>query len=179
MVNALRILAAFIDRLPKDRLSPETTDGRDGFIHLYVLEGGVAKAAARIILRDFETPKLKEEAALLETIAGELRREYPQARIDVDIHKQYRNMREGLQKEPRGVAKAVEAMQAVGLKPEKSIVRGGTDGSLLTAKGLPTPNLSTGQHNPHSPLEWASLEEMQTAVDVLVRLAGLWGQERA
>lgn len=176
MVNSVRILSTFLSRLPTARLSPETTDGRDGFIHPYHIEGGVAEASARLILRDFETSKLTEQAQLLESIAATLRAEHPRATITVEIRQQYRNMREGLVKEPRAVSKAVEAHQALGRTPIMSIIRGGTDGSLLTAKGLPTPNLSTGEHNPHSPLEWTSVEEMQAAADVLVQLAIEWAR---
>jgi tripeptide aminopeptidase len=178
MVNALRILSEFISHMPTDMLSPETTDGRDGFMHPYQLSGGVATASVRIILRDFETPKLREHAARLEAIAAELRARHPRAKIDVEIKKQYRNMRDGLGKEPRAMAKAVEATRAAGLEPELAVIRGGTDGSVLTERGLPTPNLSAGQHNPHSPLEWTSLEEMQKAVEVLVQLAITWGREK-
>ena len=178
MVNAIRILSRFIAALPTDRLSPETTDGRDGFLHPYVFEGGVAKSAARIILRDFDTAKLAEYAALLEEIAEPLRQEFPEAKIDVKISRQYRNMGDGLKHDPRAVAKAVEAMRAVGIEPQLSIIRGGTDGSLLTEQGLPTPNLSTGRHNPHSPRDWASLDEMETAADVLIKLAEAWSTER-
>lgn len=177
MVNALRILSEFLARLPADRLSPETTSGREGFLHPYHIEGGVAKATVRIILRDFETPRLAEYAALLESIAADLLPKYPRAAIEIRIVEQYRNMREGLAREPRALALAIEATRAAGLEPKQAIIRGGTDGSRLTALGLPTPNLSTGEHNPHSPLEWTSLEEMQHAVDVLVELAQLWGRE--
>ncbi|MDZ4689203.1 MAG: peptidase T [Planctomycetaceae bacterium] len=176
MVNAVRILADFLSRLPTARLTPETTDGRDGFIHPYHIEGGVAEASCRLILRDFETAALAEQAQLLESIATALRVEHPRAAIDIKIRQQYRNMREGLVKEPRAIPKAEAAMRAIGLEPKRSIIRGGTDGSLLTAKGLPCPNLSCGQHNPHSLLEWASLDEMQTAVDGLVALAVEWGR---
>ena len=105
--------------------------------------------------------------------------EHPKARIDVDIKVQYRNMIEGLTKEPRAVALAEKAMKACGIEPKFESIRGGTDGSRLTEMGLPTPNLSTGMHNFHSPLEWACLEEMEVAVDVLTELAKLWGQEKA
>jgi tripeptide aminopeptidase len=179
MVNAVRIMSEFLTRLPADRLSPETTSEREGFIHPYTIEGGVAQAKVRIILRDFETPRLAEYAALLERIAADLHGEYPRAAFEVRIVEQYRNMRDGLTREPRALAKALEATRAAGLEPEQSIIRGGTDGSRLTAMGLPTPNLSTGEHNPHSPLEWTSLEEMQHAVDVLVELAKSWGRESA
>lgn len=177
MVNAIRILSQFLSRLPVTRLTPETTDGRDGFIHPYHVEGSVSVATARLILRDFETTALADEAAMLESIAAPLRLEYPRAKIEIAIKRQYRNMRDGLVKELRALPKAEAAMRAVGLTPKLSIIRGGTDGSLLTEKGLPCPNLSTGQHNPHSPLEWASLDEMETAVRVLVELAVEWGRE--
>jgi len=174
MVNAIRILSKFLAALPTESLAPEVTDGRDGFIHPYGVEGGVAKASAKLILRDFDTEKLVEQAALLESVAEPLRAEHPRATITIDVKKQYRNLGEGLRGEPRAVAKAEEAMRKIGLEPQRKIIRGGTDGSLLTEQGLPTPNLSTGEHNPHSPLEWTSLEELQTATDVLVALAECW-----
>jgi tripeptide aminopeptidase len=179
MVNAIRILAEFLSRLPSDRLSPETTSGREGFLHPYQIEGGVAQATARILLRDFETAELAGYAALLSRIAADLRPQHRQASIDIRLVEQYRNMREGLADEPRALSKALEATRAAGLEPKQTIIRGGTDGSRLTALGLPTPNLSTGEHNPHSPLEWTSLEEMQNAVDVLVELAQGWANESA
>ena len=178
MVNSIRILSRFITELPTDELSPETTEGREGFLHPYVIEGGVAEASARIILRDFETARLGEYAALLDSIAERLRTEHPRATIDVAVRKQYRNMRDGLEREPRAVEKAVAAVRAAGLEPKLDIIRGGTDGALMTERGLPCPNLSCGQHNPHSPLEWASLKEMEQSVDVLVELAKEWGREK-
>ncbi|MFQ5422712.1 MAG: peptidase T [Phycisphaerae bacterium] len=177
MVNAARILCEFIHRMPQDTLSPETTDGRDGFMHPYVIEAGVGSATARILLRSFETSDLKEHAGRLESIAAGLREEHPRASVDIEIVKQYRNMRDGLAKEPRALDKAIQATEAAGLRCRQSIIRGGTDGSRLTELGLPTPNLSTGEHNMHSPLEWTSVEEMQNAVDVLVKLAEFWGRE--
>jgi len=178
MVNAVRILSTFIARMPWNTISPETTAGREGFMHPYRIEGGVAESTARIILRDFETEKLTEYAKMLEEIAEDLRKDHPRASIRIEIVEQYRNMRDGLAKEPRAVAFALEATRAAGMEPVQSIIRGGTDGSVLTERGLPTPNLSTGEHNPHSPLEWSSLEEMQSAVNVLVELAKLWGREK-
>ena len=177
MVNAVRMLSQFISRLPTDTLSPETTRDREGFLHPYHIEGGVARCQTRIILRDFETENLQQQKRLLERIAEELQAAEPRARITVETRPQYRNMRDGLQREPRAIAKAEAAIRAAGLEPIHEIIRGGTDGSLLTAKGLPTPNISAGQHNPHSPLEWTSLEEMQQAVEVLVQLAIAWGGE--
>lgn len=178
MVNSLRIISEFITRLPTETLSPETSADREGFLHPYVIEGGVAQSSMRIILRDFETPRLTDYAAMLESIADELRTKYPRATIDIAIAEQYRNLGDGLKSEPRAVAKAEAAMRSIGIEPEICVIRGGTDGALMTAAGLPTPNLSAAGHNPHSPLEWTSVEEMETAVRVLVALAQEWGTER-
>jgi tripeptide aminopeptidase len=174
MINAIRLASMFIDRLPRQTLSPETTEGRQGFIHPYHIEGGVAEVTIGLLLRDFITAKLSDEAQLLRNIAALLEVEFPGAKIDVSIAKQYRNMADGVAKEPRAMNYAVEAMKRAGFEPKILSIRGGTDGSQLTEKGLPTPNLSTGEHNPHSPLEWTCLEEMQSCVKTLVALAGVW-----
>lgn len=178
MINAIRLMGLFLSRLPWQRLAPETTSGRDGFLHPYVSEGGVEAASLRIILRSFETLELAAQANLLRTIADSITAEHPEASIDIEITKQYRNMLQALGKEPRAVDLAAEAIRRVGLEPRFDSVRGGTDGSRLSEMGLPTPNLSTGMHNFHSPLEFACLEEMETAVKILVELAKLWGEEK-
>ncbi|MCS6850606.1 MAG: peptidase T [Gemmataceae bacterium] len=178
MVNALRLAGNFIRRLPPE-LSPERTADREGFLHPYRIEGGVAEVTLRILLRDFETARLAEQAQLLRDIARTVETEEPGGRIDIQVTPQYRNLAEGLAKEPRAVALAEEAMRRAGVTPRRTSVRGGTDGSRLTELGLPTPNLSTGEHNLHSPLEWTCLEEMATAVHVLVELARLWSAESA
>jgi tripeptide aminopeptidase len=175
MLNAVRLAGMFLERLPRQVLTPETTAEREGFLHPYRIEGGVAGVTLRILLRDFDTARLAEKADLLRGIARLLQTEYPAARVDVRVTPQYRNMAEGLAREPRALAFAEEAMRRVGIEPRRTIVRGGTDGSRLTELGLPTPNLSTGEHNLHSPLEWTCLEEMATAVRVLVELARVWG----
>src|SRR5262249_2001402 len=154
----------FLDRLPRTVLSPETTEGREGFLHPYKIEGGVAEVTIRILLRDFDTARLADRAAVIRAVAATVTAEYPRASIQVKGPPQYRNMADGLSKEPRALSLAQEAMRRAGLAPKVTIVRGGTDGSRLTELGLPTPNLSTGEHNPHSPLEWTCLEEMETAV---------------
>lgn len=176
MVNAVRALSDFIARLPPDRLSPETTDGRDGFIHPYHVGGGVGQAAVKLILRDFDTAKLAQQAELLRTLARQVEDGFPGLKIDVEVTPQYRNLGEGLSREPRAVAYAEVAHRRLGRVAKRTIVRGGTDGALLTEKGLPTPNLSTGQHNPHSRLEWACLEEMIQAVEVLAELVQVWAE---
>ncbi len=176
MVNAIRGAGEFIARLPKDSLAPEVTDGRDGFMHPYVIEGLVAEVRLKIILRDFETSGLEDQAQRLRAIAKEVAADMPGLEIDVDARAQYRNMRDGLLNEPRAVDYAVEAHRRLGRQPNLAIIRGGTDGSQLTERGLPTPNLSSGQHNPHSPLEWACLDEMQQAVEVLIELVQIWAE---
>jgi tripeptide aminopeptidase len=174
MVNAIRLAGMFLERLPKRVLTPETTDGRNGFIHPYVIEGGVPEAKIHCLLRDFETPKLAEQAALLREIAAGIVREYPDAKIDVDVKTQYRNMRDGMGKEPRAVPHAMEAVKRAGLEPKQLVIRGGTDGARLTELGLPTPNLSCGEHNIHSPLEWTCLEEMEANVKTVLELLKVW-----
>ena len=177
MVNAVRLAGLFLERLPRLVQAPEVTEKREGFLHPYTIEGGVAKTTIKILLRDFDTPKLTERAELLRAVARTVEAEYPTAKVEVAVTKQYRNMADGMGQEPRAVALAQEAMRRAGLTPKLEIVRGGTDGSRLTELGLPTPNLSTGEHNIHSPLEWVCLEEMQAAVRVLVELAKVWGEQ--
>lgn len=177
MVNAVRVAAALIDRLPREGFSPETTSEREGFLHPYLIEGGVAEVKVKILLRDFDTAGLATKAELIRAKAAECVALFPGSSIEVNVIKQYRNLGDGLQREPRAVALAAEANRLAGREPRLSIVRGGTDGSQLTERGLPTPNLSTGEHNPHSPLEWTCLEEMEQAVQVLLKLAELWGRE--
>jgi tripeptide aminopeptidase len=177
MVSAVRAAAEFIARLPRDCLSPEMTEGRDGFLHPYEIQGGVAEVKLKVLLRDFEAAKLAELADRLRQTAAAVEREFPAAKITVRIDRQYRNMAEGLAREPRAVAYAQQALARLGRTAELTIVRGGTDGSRLTELGLPTPNLSCGGHNPHSPLEWACLEEMVESVQWLVALAEVWGND--
>lgn len=178
MTNALKIAAKFLERVPHWGMSPETTSGRQGFLHPYIIEGGVPEVKIKILLRDFVTAKLAEKKAILEAIATGLNHEFPKAQVKVEVQEQYRNMADWMTKEPRAVGIAEEAFRAIGIEPKKHSIRGGTDGSRLTERGLPTPNLSTGMHNFHSPLEWACLEEMETASRMLVELARLWGAEK-
>lgn len=175
MVNSIRAVARFIDRMPPE-LSPERTDGRDGFLHPYVLEGGVAKSTLKVLLRDFETPKLAIYAETLNRIAREVESDLSGIKVAVEIQKQYRNMADGLVDEPRAVEFAVLAHEKLGRTAKRSIIRGGTDGSQLTEMGLPTPNLSSGQHNIHSPLEWVCLEEMVAAGEVGIEILKLWAE---
>lgn len=176
MVNAVRAAGAFLDQLPRKSLSPETTEKREGFLHPYAIEGGVASATVRVLLRDFDTAKLDGQNELLQTAAAAVLQEFPGVEINLRVTPQYRNPADGLKKEPRAVAYAEQALKNLGRSPKQTIIRGGTDGSRLTELGVPSPNLSTGEHNPHSPLEWTCLEEMAAAVEGLVELAAVWAR---
>lgn len=179
MVNALRAASAFVERMPKETLSPETTSDRQGFMHPYQIEGGVAEVKIRIILRDFETAALEAYAKQLREIGMNVEAGFPGTSVSVETSRQYRNMRDGLVDEPRAVKFAQVAHERLGRQAKLTIVRGGTDGSQLTERGLPTPNLSSGQHNPHSPLEWACLDEMLQATQVIVELVQVWAESDA
>ena len=176
MVNAIRAAGAFAARLPREQ-SPEATSEQEGFLHPYVIEGGVAEVTLKILLRDFETEQLSVQAGQLRQIAAEIESGFPGIAIEIDVRVQYRNMADGLTAEPRAVEFAVEAHRRLGRTARLTTVRGGTDGSQLTERGLATPNLSSGQHNPHSPLEWASLDEMVQAVEVTIELVQIWAEQ--
>ncbi len=177
MINAIRLAGLFLTRMPWQRLAPETECCRNGFLHPYILEGGVPEAKLKILLRSFETAELKEQAKILRTVASTIVTEFPGAKIDIKVKKQYRNMIEHLAKEPRAVDLAAKAIKKIGMEPDFKSIRGGTDGSRLSEMGLPTPNLAVGMHNFHSPLEFACLEQMETGVRTLIELAKLWGKE--
>ena len=176
MINAIRGAAAFLNGLPP-QLSPERTDGRDGFLHPYTIEGGVASVTVKILLRDFDASKFDEYREILKTAAGEAESQVGGVRVDLEFTKQYRNMAEGLDKDPRAVELAVAAHKELGREAKLEIVRGGTDGSRLTELGLPTPNLTSGQHNIHSPLEWACLDEMVNACELGLQIVKEWRRE--
>jgi tripeptide aminopeptidase len=174
LVNALRIAAEIVTALPSDRLTPETTSGREGFVHPYDLCGASGRATVRLILRDFDEAGLQAHGELVRETAREVGARHPGAQVDVQIREQYRNMREDLERAPEVVAAAAAAIRDEGLAIRTEPIRGGTDGSILTARGLPTPNLFTGGHEFHSVREWASLQEMAASAATLVRLADVW-----
>jgi tripeptide aminopeptidase len=176
MVNAIRVAARFVDRLPRDGMSPETTGGYEGFVHPYQLEASVERTRVRLLVRDFVTAGLAEKEALVERIAREAVEEHPGAVLDVRIEEQYRNMREILDAHPAVVERAREAIRRAGIEPIEQPIRGGTDGSRLSFMGLPTPNLFAGEHNFHSRLEWVSVQDMEKAVEVIVHLARVWAE---
>jgi len=176
MVNAVKLAGEYLMRLPQGRLSPETTELYEGYIHPTGVEGNVEKTIIRFILRDFEDQKLLEYRQLLEDIAQEVNALDKRAEISVQFSESYRNMRAEISKVPHIVKYAEEAIRRVGLTPFSKPVRGGTDGSRLTAIGLPTPNLFTGGHNYHSRREWANVDEMVQAVQTVVELAKIWAE---
>jgi tripeptide aminopeptidase len=173
LVNALRLAARVVAALPPE-LTPERTAGREGFIHPYELSGGAEKAEVRMILRDFDEAKLQAYAELLERTVRDVLDSEPAARYELELRRQYRNMRTYLERVPQVVAAAEEALRGEGIEPLRNPARGGTDGSLLSEMGLPTPNIFTGGHEYHSVREWASLQEMAAAAATIVRLAGVW-----
>jgi tripeptide aminopeptidase len=174
LVNAARLAARIVAALPQDRLTPETTDGRDGFIHVYEITGDAQRTTVTAIVRDFDDELLDQHVALLRGTAEEIVGAEPRARLEVDVHAQYPNMRSHLEPFPQVTEAAQRAIRAEGLEPHRTVIRGGTDGSRLSAMGLPTPNLFTGGHEFHSVREWASLHDMATAAATIVRLAEAW-----
>ena len=173
MVNAIKTAARFVASLPADRLSPESTDGYDGYVHPYVVDASVDRTTVRVLLRDFATPRLRDHQALVETLARDAAAATG-ARVEIDVKEQYRNMREVLDRHPLVVERGREAIRRAGLTPIERPIRGGTDGSRLSFMGLPTPNLFAGEHNFHSRLEWTSRQDLEAAVRTVVELARLW-----
>ncbi len=176
LVNALHLAAKVIDTLPHITLTPETTAGRQGFIHIYQMSGTAASAELEFILRDFELDSMRAQGELLQQVCAAVQATEPRARITCTIAPQYRNMRYWLENDMRPVELAREACRQVGLEPFSAPIRGGTDGSRLTEKGVPTPNLFTGMQNIHGPLEWISLQDMARATETCIKLAELWGR---
>lgn len=172
--NALKIAAEILARLPKDKLSPETTQDKEGFIHPVQMEGIQEKAVLSFIIRDFTIAGLHEKETLLKGIMEEVLKDYPNSSAEFKVQEQYRNMKEVLDQHPEVIQNALTAMERAGLNPIQRSIRGGTDGSRLSFMGLPCPNIFAGEHAFHSKLEWVSVQDMEKAVDVIVSLAGVW-----
>ncbi len=179
MVNALRAASDFVAQLPRDHATPETTDDREGFIHPHTINGGVGEATVDLILRSFESRDLTTYADQIRKLAHSIADQSDGLSVQVDIRRQYRNLRDGLQDLPEAITLAEQAFTNLGRSCSKAIIRGGTDGSQLTEKGLPTPNLSSGQHNIHAVTEFACLDEMVEAVEHLIELLSLWSQQKS
>jgi tripeptide aminopeptidase len=176
MINAIKVASAFIDALPKDRWSPETTSGREGFVHPTHVEGGLEQASVSFIIRDHVTAKLVDYERELEKILQETIAQFPGAGYTFKVNEQYRNMKEIIQTVPFVTDYAIEAMNRAGITPRPMIIRGGTDGSRLSFMGLPCPNIFTGEMAIHSKHEFVSVQDMQKAVDTLIELVQIWEQ---
>ena len=176
LVSALRVAAEIVAELPSDRLTPDTTSAREGFIHPYELTGSSAEAKIKLIVRDFDEERMRAHAQLVRDTAERVVARHPGARLELDVHYQYRNMRQYLEPVPEVVAAAEAAIREQGIEPIRAPIRGGTDGSRLSEMGLPTPNIFTGGHEFHSVREWASLQDMAAAAATIVHLAGVWAR---
>lgn len=174
LVNALRLAARIVAALPADTLTPETTGGREGFIHPFDLSGTPAEASIRAIVRDFDDELLERHLSLLRRTAKEMVERAPRAELEIEVRPQYRNMRRYLESAPQVTAAAERAIRAEGIEPVRTPIRGGTDGARLSEMGLPTPNIFTGGHDYHSIREWASLQDMAAAAATVVHLAAAW-----
>lgn len=177
MVNAIKVASAIVDRLPKDRLSPETTEGREGFVHPVSITGSLESASMRFIVRDFTLEGLKKHESELKAIMDAVLKKYPGAKGSFEVIEQYRNMKEVLDQHPQVTKYAVEAISRAGIPPHLSSIRGGTDGSRLSLMGLPCPNIFAGEHAFHSRLEWVSVQDMEKAAETLVHLACIWEEK--
>lgn len=178
MINAVRAASEFVSCLPGDGCTPETTEDREGFIHVYNFSGGVGEATVELLLRSFENDQLKEYADILSGLCDHVSEKYPGLEVNLKITQQYRNLRDGLSNLPQAIELPSQAFEELGRPFERASIRGGTDGSQLTEKGLPTPNLSSGQYQIHSVREFACLDEMIEAMEHLQVLLKLWSQQK-
>lgn len=178
MVNSLKVASDFLGRLPKGTLAPEHTADKEGYVHPYVIHGGVEETSVKFLLRSFEVDELRVQERLLRSLADETITRWPGARVEVKVEESYRNMRYVLDHYPHVIDHAVEAIRRAGVEPKLGSIRGGTDGARLSAMGLPCPNLFAGEHAFHSKQEWISVQDMQKAVRTIIHLAMVW-EERA
>jgi len=176
-VNAIKLLSDVVAGLPRDSLSPETTEDREGFVHPARIAGNATSATLVLIARDHDDAKLAEHVDLVRKLAADVVGREPQASFELEVEEQYRNMRSMLDRHPEIVAAAETAIRRAGVEPVHSIIRGGTDGARLTERGLPTPNLFTGGQDYHSLREWASVQDMAAAAATAVELIRLWGED--
>ena len=174
LVNAVKLAAELVDSLPADRLSPETTEDREGYVHPHRISGNAEEAIVDFIIRDHDDALLEEHTELLRTLAKAVAEREPRAHVELEERDSYRNMRPYIEQTPRVVEAAFEATRRAGVEPRLTITRGGTDGAVLSSRGLPTPNLFTGGQEYHSVREWASVQDMAAAAAMIVELMGVW-----
>lgn len=177
MEHAIKIAAAIVERLPKEGCSPETTSGKQGFLHPIGIEGALEQATLSFIVRDFTEEGLKEKEVLLEGIVKDVMKDYPRSTYTFEVKEQYRNMKQVIDRHPHVLEYAIEAIRRAGLRPMRTAIRGGTDGSRLSFMGLPCPNIFAGEHAFHSRLEWVSRQDMEKAVQTIVHLAMIWEEK--
>jgi tripeptide aminopeptidase len=176
LVNAVKLAADFVAAFPRERLSPETTEEREGFVHPHKIAGGAEATLVEFIVRDHDAAKMEEHLELIRKLAGEVREREPRAAVEIAEEEQYRNMGEVIERHPEVIEAAEEAVRRIGVEPAHTIIRGGTDGARLSHRGLPTPNLFTGGSEYHSRREWASVQDMAAAAAMLVELAQVWAE---
>jgi len=176
LVNAVKLAAELVASLPRDRLSPETTEDRQGYVHPHRIAGNVEEAVVDFIARDHDEELLVEHVELLRALVEDVARREPRARVELEVRDSYRNMRPYIEENPRVVDAALEAIRRSGVEPKLAITRGGTDGAVLSSRGLPTPNLFTGGQEYHSLREWASVQDMAAAAATVVELARVWAE---
>ena len=179
LVNAVKLASELVLSVPRDRLSPETTEDREGYVHPHRISGSAEEAIVDFIARDHDDDLLAAHVELLTELAQEVAVREPRAKVDVEVRHSYRNMRPFIEQNPRVVQAALEAIRRAGVEPRLAITRGGTDGAVLSAQGLPTPNLFTGGQEYHSVREWASVQDMAAAAATIVELAGVWAESPA
>jgi tripeptide aminopeptidase len=179
LVNAVKLASELVLSLPQERLSPETTEDREGYVHPHRISGNAEEAIVDFIARDHDDELLASHVELLRELAGQVEVREPRAHVDVEVRHSYRNMRPFIEENPRVVEAALEAIRRAGVEPKLAITRGGTDGAVLSAQGLPTPNLFTGGQEYHSVREWASVQDMAAAAATIVELAGVWAESPA
>ena len=179
LVNAVKLASELVLSVPRDGLSPETTEGREGYVHPHRISGNAEEAVVDFIARDHDDALLEEHLALLRELAAQVEVREPRAKVEVEVRHSYRNMRPFIEENPRVVDAALEAIRRAGVEPRLAITRGGTDGAVLSALGLPTPNLFTGGQEYHSVREWASVQDMAAAAATIVELAGVWAESTA
>ncbi|WP_027548112.1 peptidase T [Bradyrhizobium sp. WSM2254] len=177
MEHAIKIAAAIVERLPKEGCSPETTSGKQGFLHPISIDGALEQATLSFIVRDFTEEGLKEKEILLENIVKDVMKDYPRSTYTFEVREQYRNMKQVIDRHPHILEYAIEAIRRAGLRPMRTAIRGGTDGSRLSFMGLPCPNIFAGEHAFHSRLEWVSRQDMEKAVQTIVHLAMIWEEK--
>jgi tripeptide aminopeptidase len=178
MEHAIKIAARIVERLPKDTCAPETTEGKQGFLHPIGISGALEKTTLSFIVRDFTDEGLREKEALLESIVKDVMSDFPHSSYEIEIKQQYRNMKQVIDRHPNIIDNAMEAIRRAGLTPKQTSIRGGTDGSRLSFMGLPCPNIFAGEHAFHSRTEWVSVQDMEKAAQTIVHLAMIW-EERA